>query len=134
MSALLTLKSSLFLNSKEFSESFTFCHCCSIFKELRAPSEVQLCYYIKTFSLCQHFFKSFFKVFFEAFWAFRPCSCRCSSYFVYSVLFASALADDLHIISTHSPFVNYFFHLFSPSPFLTIYTIHQSSLCAIWQS
>ena len=83
LSALLTLKSSLFLNSKEFSESFTFRHCCSIFKELRFPPfGGQLCYYIKTFSLCQHFFKSFFKVFFEVFWAFRPCSCLCSSYFV----------------------------------------------------
>ena len=37
--------------------------------------------YQNLFSLSTLFWK-FFQSFFEAFWAFRPCSCRCSSYFV----------------------------------------------------
>ena len=106
----------LFLNSKEFSESFTFRHCCSIFKELRFPPfGGQLYYYIKTVFLCQVLFSKFFKFFRSA----QSCSYRPSFLCLLFGFVLSALADSFVIISILLPFVNRFFHLFSPSTFLT---------------
>ena len=85
----------LFLNSKEFSESFTFSHCCSIFKELRFPPfGGQLCYSITSLLTCQYLFSKFFK-------------------FFRFVIFFRCLSDSFAIISTTSPLVNCFFEVFS---------------------
>ena len=133
LSALLTLKSSLFLNSKEFSESFTFCHCCSIFKELR-------CRFLSDsfviISKPLFFVNTFFKVFSKFFLKLSArlsafCSCSASlTCFRFSV-FTVALADCFVIISAHTYIVNYFFHLFSPSIFLTISFASIPTFCAL---
>ena len=122
-------KELIFLNSKEFSESFTFCHCCSIFKELRAPSEVQLCYYIKTSFLCQYFFQVFSKFFLSCFKRFDLAPVVAFPLLLFGFC-ASALAVSLVIISTTCPIVNYFFHLFLRSTFYTTHPIHKDCFYA----
>ena len=68
LSALLTLKSSLFLNSKEFSESFIFSSLLFNFQGASLSAFCgQLCYYIKTVSLCQVLFSKFFEFFSKRF-------------------------------------------------------------------
>ena len=106
-----------FKNSKEFSESL-FVLLFNFQGASRYRFSRQLCYYIRSKTLCQYFFQTFFK-FFEVFFKVVP---KLSAFRSSSALgFVSHL---IGLLSIHYclPFVNTFFQSFSsffwPSTFL----------------
>ena len=120
LSALLTLKSSLFF---KFKRIFGVFYILSLLFNFQGASlspvwVTALLLYQNRFPLSIPFFK-FFQSFFarlsSRYLPFAPAVLPLLA-FVYSV-FTAALADSFVIISAHIPIVNYFFHLFLRSVF-----------------
>ena len=115
LSALLTLLE-LFFKFKRIFGVFYFSSLLFNFQgaSLSTFWRTALLLYQNRFPLSSTFLK-----FFQIFWSAQSCSYRPSFLCLLFGFALSALADSFVIISILLPFVNRFFHLFSPSTFLT---------------